>query len=51
MNALDLLYGQLRKAKLAHSRAEMKNNPKEVADLKRKIEALDWLIAVAIKED
>lgn len=50
--ALSFLYGELRKAKIALGRAEGKPNanPEEIENLQSKIEAIDWLIPIAIKE-
>lgn len=50
--ALSFLYGELRKAKIALGRAEGKPNSREEREsLQGKIEAIDWLIPLAIKED
>lgn len=50
-NALEYLYKELRAAKIALGRAEGKQNvtPEEIANLEKKIAALDWLIPLAIK--
>ena len=52
-NALDYLYKQLRTAKIALGRAEVRPNVTidELANIRRKIAALDWLIPIAIRED
>ena len=50
--SLYYLYGQLRKARIAYGQAEDKpNNTDELANLKNKIDVLEWVIGVVIKED
>ena len=50
--ALHYLYGQLRKARIAFGHAENKpNNAEELTNLQGKIEVLEWLTGVVIKED
>lgn len=48
--ALDYLYRQIKKARIALSRAEVKGVADEIAHLQMKIEVLEWLTAVAVKE-
>lgn len=50
--ALSFLYGELRRAKIALGRAEGKPNVQreEIESLQSKIEAIDWLIPLAIAE-
>ena len=50
--SLHYLYGQLRKARIAMGQAEDKpNSTNEIANLQNKIEMLEWIIGVVIKED
>lgn len=48
--ALNYLYKQLKKARIALSRAEVKGVADEIAHLQMKIDVLEWLTAVAVKE-
>lgn len=50
--ALRYLYKELKAAKIAWGNAERKPNtpPEELANLKDKVDAIDWLIPLAIKE-
>lgn len=48
--ALSYLYRQLKKTRIALSRAEYKGVAEEIANLQEKIETLEWLTAVAVKE-
>lgn len=50
--ALDWLYKELKAAKIALGNAERKPNtpPEEPANLKSKVDAIDWLIPLTIKE-
>ena len=50
--SLHYLYGQLRKARIAMGHAEDKpNSADELANLQTKIDVLEWVIGVVIKED
>lgn len=50
--SLHYLYGQLRKARIAYGHAEDKpNSADELANLQTKIDVLEWVIGVVIKED
>lgn len=48
--SLYYLYSQLRKARIALGHAEKRNNTEEIANLQAKIEVLEWLTGIAIKE-
>ncbi len=51
--ALQYLYSQLKASKIALSKAEVRKGvtDEEIANLKTKIAALDWLIPLAIREE
>lgn len=50
--ALDMLYKSLKSLKIALGHAEKRNaKHDEIENLHKKIEAVDWLIGLAIKED
>jgi len=50
--ALHYLYSQLRKARISMGQAEGKqNNADEIANLQNKIDVLEWLAGIAMKED
>lgn len=51
--ALEWLYGELRKTKIAFGQAESRHGVKqeELDNLERKITAIDWVIPLVIKED
>ena len=53
MRSLHYLYKEQKNAKLSLARAEDKprHRHEEISELQNKLEVLDWLIAVAIKED
>lgn len=53
MKALDYLYRSQKKAKIDLGRVENKpgRTSVEIENINRKLEILDWLIGVAIKED
>ncbi len=48
--ALQYLYKQLKKARIDLGRAEYKGVADEIANLQTKIEVLEWLTSVAVKE-
>lgn len=52
-DALRFLYKQLKDAKIAYGRAEGRPGVKqeELENLQRKIDVLDWVIPLVIKED
>lgn len=50
--AIDMLYKSLKTLKIALGYAEKRNaKHDEIENLHKKIEAVDWLIGLAIKED
>lgn len=50
--ALDMLYKSQKSLKIALGHAESRNALSvEIDNLRNKIEAVDWLIGIAIKED
>ena len=50
--AIDMLYKSLKTLKIALGHAEKRNaKHDEIENLHKKIEAVDWLIGLAIKED
>lgn len=49
--ALHYLYSQIRKARIALGHADKRNNAEEMANLQTKIDVLEWLAGLAIKED
>ena len=49
--SLHYLYGQLRKARIAMGHAEEKGNALEIANLKNKIDVLEWVTGVVLKEN
>lgn len=49
--ALHYLYSQIRKARIALGNADKRNNAEEMANLQTKIDVLEWLAGLAIKED
>ena len=52
MKSMRYLYKELRKARIALCRAEEKeNSAAEMANIRTKIEVLEWLTAVAITGD
>lgn len=53
MRALHYLYKEQKNSKLSLARAEDKprHRHEEISELQNKLEVLDWLIAVAIKEE
>lgn len=53
MKALDYLYSQQKKAKMALAHAELKPGvmAEEIENINKKLEAIDWLISVVSKED
>ena len=53
MRALHYLYKNQKRAKFSLARAEEKprHRHEEISDLENKLEVLDWLIALAIKEE
>lgn len=48
--ALQYLYKQLKKARIDIGRAEYKGVAEEIANLQTKIEVLEWLASIAVKE-
>jgi hypothetical protein len=52
-NALSFLYRELRAAKIALGHAESKPNVshEELDNLQKKIDAIDWMIPIVIRED
>lgn len=52
-NALSFLYRELRAAKIALGHAESKTNVsrEELENLQKKIDAIDWMIPIVMKED
>lgn len=52
-DALRFLYKQLREAKMSYGRAEGRPGVKqeELDNLQRKIDVVDWVIPLVIKED
>ena len=52
IKALRMLYGQLKKARIALGHAEERqNNWVERENLKQKIDTLEWIIGVVIEQD
>lgn len=53
MKALYYLYKNQKNAKLSLARAEEKprHRHEEISELENKLEVIDWLIGLAIKED
>lgn len=49
--SLRYLYGQLKHARISLGHAEARKNAEEIANLQNKIEVLEWVIGVVIKED
>ena len=50
--ALNYLFKRIKKARIALSRAEQKNGAeREIEGLKDKIDVLEWLTGIALKED
>lgn len=52
-SGLDWLYKELKKKRIALSRAEEKGgyNSEEAANIRQKIEVIEWLIGLALKEE
>lgn len=49
--ALHYLYSQIRKARIDLGHADKRNNAEEMANLQTKIDVLEWLAGLAIKEE
>lgn len=53
MKALDYLYSTQKKAKVAlgHVESRPSHTSEEIENINKKLEVIDWLIGLAIKED
>ena len=49
--SLHYLYGKLKHARISLGHAETRKNAEEIANLQSKIDVLEWVIGVVIKED